>query len=97
MARKTAGKTTRNETAKSRKPLAPPPPPGEISNSAPPSADGVQTGDFSLHALFQQQAMTLLDRADMTEDEKQNVLVAMSCPCCGAGGMSFTARLKRRK
>jgi hypothetical protein len=24
-----------------------------------------------------------------------NIFVAMSCPCCGAGAMSFTAKLKR--
>ena len=95
MARKPAGKS--NATAKGRKPLAPPPPPGEISNSAPPSDEGVQTGDFSLHALFQQQAMKLLDRADMTEEEKQNVLVAMSCPCCGVGGLNYTVKLKRKR
>jgi hypothetical protein len=72
------------------------PPPGEISNTAPPSAD-IQTGDFSLHTLFQQQAIKLLDRADLSEEEKQNVLVAMSCPCCGVGGLSYTVKLKRRK
>jgi hypothetical protein len=38
----------------------------------------------------------MLDRADLDEEQKQAVLVAMSCPCCGAGGMSFTAKLKRR-
>jgi hypothetical protein len=50
---------------------------------------------LSLHALFEQQARHLLDRADLDEEQKQNILVAMSCPCCGAGAMSFTAKLKR--
>jgi len=38
----------------------------------------------------------MLDRADLDEEQKQAILIAMSCPCCGAGGMSFTAKLKRR-
>ncbi|MEA2936936.1 MAG: hypothetical protein QOC56_440 [Alphaproteobacteria bacterium] len=78
---------------------APPPPPDLINNAAKPSAEDGQfhTGDFSLHALFQTQAMTMLDRADISHEEKQNILVAMSCPCCGAGGLSFTAKLKRRR
>ncbi len=51
--------------------------------------------DQILHALFEQQTRQLLDRADLDEEQKQNILVAMSCPCCGAGAMSFTAKLKR--
>jgi hypothetical protein len=38
----------------------------------------------------------MLDRTDLSEEQKQNVLVAMACPCCGAGGVSFTAKMKRR-
>ncbi len=72
------------------------PPSGEITNTAPPSSDDVKTGDFSLHELFQQRAMKLLDRADISEEQKQNVLVAMSCPCCGVGGLSYTVKLKRK-
>jgi hypothetical protein len=82
---------------KGKPPAAPPPPPEAINNAAPPSSDDVQAGDFSLHALFQQKAMKLLDRADMTEEQKQSILVAMSCPCCGAGGLSYTVKLKRKK
>ena len=37
----------------------------------------------------------VFDRTDLDEEQKQNVLVAMSCPCCGAGAMSFTVKLKR--
>ena len=50
---------------------------------------------LSLHELFQQQTRQLLDRTDLSEEQKQNILVAMSCPCCGAGAMSYTAKLKR--
>ena len=58
--------------------------------------DPVQTGDQSLHAAIQKQIGELLADADLTEEEKQSILVAMSCPCCGAGGLSFTAKLKRK-
>jgi hypothetical protein len=77
--------------------FAPPPPP-EAFGSAPPSSSDDQTSasGFSLHDLFAQQARAMLDRTDLDEEQKQNVLVAMSCPCCGAGGLSFTAKLKRR-
>ena len=80
------------------KTFAPPPPPEAFGT--PPvlsSEDQVKTSSFSLHDLFAQQARAMLDRTDLDEEQKQNVLVAMSCPCCGAGGLSFTAKLKRRK
>jgi hypothetical protein len=53
------------------------------------------SSSLSLHELFQQQTRQILDRADLEEDQKQHILVAMSCPCCGAGAMSFTAKLRR--
>ena len=55
------------------------------------------TDDTSLHALFQQQTMDMLDRSDLSEEQKQSILVAMNCPCCGGSGMSFTMKLKRKK
>jgi hypothetical protein len=54
-------------------------------------------GAASLHDLFQQQMRSMLDRTDLDEEQKQSVLIAASCPCCGAGGLSFTAKLKPRK
>jgi hypothetical protein len=71
---------------------------GQVSaNGAPQAApeDPISYSGLSLHALFEQQARQLIDRADLDEEQKQNILVAMSCPCCGAGAMSFTAKLKR--
>jgi len=50
---------------------------------------------ISLHELFDQQTRAILESPDLDEEQKQNILVAMSCPCCGAGAMSFTAKLKR--
>ena len=57
--------------------------------------DQVISSNLSLHELFQQQARALIDRSDLDEEQKQNILVAMSCPCCGAGAMSYTAKLRR--
>jgi hypothetical protein len=71
----------------------------ETTRAAPgvswPSEDQVVPSNLSLHELFEQQARQMIDRADLDEEQKQNILVAMSCPCCGAGAMSFTAKLRR--
>jgi hypothetical protein len=61
-----------------------------------PDESTVSFGQSALHDLFQQQMRTLLDRTDLDEEQKQAVLIGASCPCCGAGGFSFTAKLKRR-
>jgi hypothetical protein len=50
--------------------------------------------NLSLHELFEQQARNMLERADIDEEQRQSILVAMACPCCGAGGMSFSVKLK---
>jgi hypothetical protein len=61
----------------------------------PASEEQVFTSNLSLHELFQQQTAKMLERADITEEERQTILIGMSCPCCGAGGFSFTAKLRR--
>jgi hypothetical protein len=55
------------------------------------------TGNASLHDLFQQQVRQVLDQSDLDEEQKQTILVAMNCPCCGAGGMNYTAKINRKK
>ena len=67
------------------------PPSDELAAFA---ADQVTTSSLSLHDLFAQQTRSMLDRTDLSDEAKENILIAMSCPCCGAGGMSFTAKLK---
>lgn len=62
--------------------------------AAAAAADRLSFGDASLHDLFEQQARTMLESADIDEEQKQSILVAMSCPCCGAGGMSFSVKLR---
>ena len=54
----------------------------------------ILAGDLTLHELFAKQAAAMLERADLTDEQKQSVLIALICPCCGAGGFSFTAKLK---
>lgn len=48
----------------------------------------------ALHDLFNQQVREVMDDAGLSEDEKQSVLVAMACPCCGGGVGSFTYKLR---
>jgi hypothetical protein len=55
----------------------------------------VAASNLSLHELFEQQARNMLERADIDEEQKQSILVAMACPCCGAGGMAFSVKLTR--
>ncbi len=56
----------------------------------------IQYGAASLHDLFQQSVRAMLDRTDLDEEQKQGILIAAACPCCGAGGFSLTAKLRRR-
>ena len=86
-----------------RKLKAPAPSPARSARRRPavdrdPDAadDPVAASNLSLHDLFQQQIRTMLDRTDLGEEQKEEILVAATCPCCGAGGMSFTAKIKRR-
>ena len=73
----------------------------KVSPKSPPEAaalapdDRVIASNLTLHELFQRQAAAMLERADLSDEQKQSILVGMSCPCCGGGGMSFTAKLKR--
>jgi hypothetical protein len=62
---------------------------------APPVSE-IEASNLSLHELFEQQAAEMLERADLDDEQRQSLLLAMSCPCCGAGGPSFSFKLKRR-
>jgi hypothetical protein len=50
----------------------------------------------SLHELFDQQTRAILESPDLDEEQKQNILVAMRCPCCGGGSGTFSFKLKPR-
>ncbi len=59
------------------------------------SEDQIYASNLSLHDLFAQQTSKMLERADLSEEQKQSILIGMSCACCGGGGFSFTAKLRR--
>jgi hypothetical protein len=66
------------------------------ASTPPESASEIGFSNLSLHQLFEQQAADMLELADLDEEQKQSIMLAMSCPCCGGGGASFSFRLKRR-
>ena len=94
----TARPTRSKERTKAEQRFAPPPPPEAFANASKASRrdDEVSANRASLHELFAQQTKAMLDRTDLDEEQKQSILVAMSCPCCGAGGLSFTAKIRRK-
>ena len=95
MAKRTAAK---RKTPKRTRPAAKPATLNDLFEAAPPIDDGAAgSDDASLHALFQRQTMDMLDRSDLSEEQKQSILVAMNCPCCGGSGLSFTMKLKRKR
>ena len=53
--------------------------------------------DATLHQTMRAQMLQVLEDSDMTEEQKQQVLVAMSCPCCGGSGVSLTIPLDGSK
>jgi hypothetical protein len=62
-----------------------------------PKIGRIFTGDQALHEMFREQAAAVLDNAEIGEEEKQSILAAMTCPCCGTGSMSFTVSLKPKR
>jgi len=66
----------------------------ETADAADDGVSAFSASDLPLHDLFEQQARHYLERADLDEEQKQTILVALSCPCCGAGSMSFSVKLK---
>jgi hypothetical protein len=81
--------------AKSAALPAEPAPLAPDERTMPAADERVLASNLALHELFAQQTARMLDRADLSEEQKQSILIGMSCPCCGAGGFSFTAKLKR--
>jgi len=98
---KTLAAKTRAAKTRAAKTRAPKSAAGHKSAGAPERADEPTSEDqisysgLALHDLFEQQTRRMLARFDLNEEEKQNILIAMSCPCCGAGAMSYTVKLKR--
>jgi hypothetical protein len=72
-----------------RKPAAP------VVREGVADDEQIAISNLSLHDLFAQQTSKMLEHADLTEEQKQSLMIGMNCPCCGAGGFSFTAKLRR--
>ena len=60
----------------------------------PDQDDDLTFSDQPLHSVFEEQIREMLDRADITEEQRQQILVALQCPCCGSGGLSLSVKLK---
>ena len=86
-------KTKPPQVRKTAKRKAAPPPQAETP--LVPDEAIITSSNLTLHQLFEQQTARMLDRADLSEEQKQSLLIGMSCPCCGAGGFSFTAKLRK--
>ena len=54
-------------------------------------------GDMPMHELFQKQVQQVIEQTDLDDESRQALLVALNCPCCGAGGMNYTAKINRKK
>src|SRR6185437_8096743 len=54
----------------------------------------VFSSEQSIHDAMRQQIAEMLANSDLTEEQKQQILVSMSCPCCGGGGVSLSIKLK---
>ena len=65
------------------------------ADQTPAASEQVSYEGLSLHELFDRQVRDMLDRTDLGEEQKQAILIGMSCPCCGGAAMSYTAKLKR--
>jgi hypothetical protein len=68
-----------------------------IASFAMPAPEtGSNTSSTQLHELFNQQVRSVLDASDLDEEDKQSILVAMACPCCGGGAGMLTYKLKKK-
>jgi|tagenome__1003787_1003787.scaffolds.fasta_scaffold15716771_1 hypothetical protein len=58
----------------------------------PPAAAAVSP----LHEMFNSQVRAVLETSDLTDEEKQTILVTLNCPCCGGSGGGLTYKLRSR-
>lgn len=70
--------------------------PPDDQNPAAPD-EQIFASNLSLHDLFARSTAAMLENSDLSDEQKQSILIGMNCPCCGAGGMSITVKLKRGK
>ncbi len=66
----------------------------EIDDAIAWAMESADRSGATLHDLFNSHVREVMDDAGLTEEEKQTVLVAMACPCCGSGTASFSYKLR---
>jgi hypothetical protein len=74
----------------------PPPPPSaraiDAARARAPAQPAAQEQE-TVHDAVARQVRAVLADAALPEDEKQQILIALACPCCGAGGLSLRMKL----
>lgn len=66
----------------------------EMDDAIAWAMESADKSNATLHDLFNKHVREVMDEAGLTEEEKQTVLVAMACPCCGSGTASFSYKLR---
>jgi len=59
--------------------------------------DAMMPGAIAMHDQVIQQVSDLLAETNLSEEEKQQILASISCPCCGGAGPSLSFDLGPRK
>lgn len=57
------------------------------------AAERVVIGGGSVHDAFFRQVQSLIAKADISEEDRQRILINMSCPCCGGFAPAITVKL----
>jgi len=70
-----------------------PPPSARAIDAARALAPAAPVSGESVHDAVARQVRAIIADADLPEDEKQQILIALACPCCGAGGLSLRSKL----
>ena len=65
---------------------------GQKDHSPDDPMDRVSFGFDSAHAAFQRQMDKLLADANLSEEDRQRILINTVCPCCGSAA-SLTVKL----
>lgn len=67
-----------------------------MTGSDPVRRTGVIT-DAAMHEEIRAQVLRVLEDAELSEEQKQQILVALNCPCCGGGGIGLSIPLDGSK
>lgn len=67
-----------------------------MADNETPRRTGVIT-DSAVHEEIRAQVMQVMEDANLSEEQKQQILVALNCPCCGGGGIGLSIPLDGSK